>query len=83
MVLSHISDHSLVLYIKTVYPNIDRQLKNIHVRILRKNVNAHVMGVFLDFSKASNSLDHNLLLRKMDNYGIRIISHVVLHRGQY
>ena len=28
-------------------------------------------GVFLDFSKAFDTADHNLLIEKLDNYGIR------------
>ena len=48
----------------------------------------HVLGVFIDLSKAFDTLDHNKLLAKLSNYGIRgiandLIRSYITERKQY
>ena len=50
--------------------------------------NQHVLGIFIDLSKAFDTIDHNILLKKLEMYGIRgntqkLLKSYLTHRRQY
>ena len=52
------------------------------------NSSYHMMGIFIDFSKAFDTIQHSILLKKLDHYGIRgtaydLIKDYLTNRKQY
>ena len=71
-------NHSTSHAINYSVQNITKELEN----------GRHVLGIFIDLSKAFDTIDHNKLLRKLYNYGIRgqcheLLKNYLLNRQQY
>ena len=52
------------------------------------DTNEYCIGIFIDLSKAFDTLDHEILLRKLEFYGIRglpnlLIRNYLMNRQQY
>ena len=63
---------------------------NYSVEVIRKGLATknHVLAIFIDLSKAFDTLDHSTLMAKLHTYGIRDNTHKLLHsylsgRSQY
>ena len=54
-------NHSIYMALLNMIDDISNELNN----------NNHLVGVFIDLSKAFDIIDHSLLLKKLKHYGIR------------
>ena len=53
----HTTSHALLHFIDKISQAIDKKM--------------HTIGIFLDYSKAFDTVDHNILLSKLSHYGVR------------
>ena len=70
----HSTSHALNYSIETIFTSIE--------------ANNHVIGIFIDLSKAFDTINHSKLLSKIENYGLRgkahsLISSYMANRNQY
>ena len=54
---SHSTNHAL-----------DYSISHIKSELKKSN---HVLGIFIDLSKASDAIDHGILFKKLEHYGVR------------
>ena len=57
---SHSTDHAIIQLIDEISKSFER--------------NAFTLGVFIDLSKAFDTVDHQILVSKLNSYGIRDIN---------
>ena len=53
----HSTDHALIKLIDSIYDSF--------------NQNKYTLGVFIDLSKAFDTVDHNILIDKLNSYGVK------------
>ena len=71
---SHSTSHALINAAENLYKSLDNDL--------------HTLGIFIDFSKAFDTVNHSILCSKLEHYGIRgnmlkLISNYLSNRDQY
>ena len=71
---SHSTSHALINATENLYKSLDNDL--------------HTLGIFIDFSKAFDTVNHAILCSKLEHYGIRgnmlkLISHYLSGRDQF
>ena len=70
----HSTTHALISATEKLYKSLDNDL--------------HSLGIFIDFSKAFDTVDHSILCSKLKNYGIqnnmlKLIENYLFNRQQY
>ena len=71
---AHSTLHALVNATENLYKSLDKNL--------------HTLGIFIDFSKAFDTINHDILCSKLENYGIhgnmlKLIKNYLSNRTQY
>ena len=71
---SHSTTHALISATENLYKSLDN--------------NMHILGIFIDFSKAFDTVDHSILCKKLEHYGIQgnmlnLINSYLTSREQY